>query len=79
MWITADIGCLNVPVDSASKNDNFMEKLFVNEPFALGYNSVKNLQYLKTEKHEYIKFFGEDCVEWFINETLEMKTYKERI
>ena len=36
---------------------------------------------LNLEKDGYIKYFGEDCVEWFINEMLEiescMKTYFE--
>ena len=78
MWIAADYECMNFLVND---NDNDNDKLFVNKPVAIGYNIVKNpdYDYLNLEKDGYIKYFGEDCVEWFINEMLEieshMKTY----
>ena len=78
MWIAADFECMNFLVND---NDNDNDKLFVNKPVAIGYNKVKNpdYDYLNLEKDGYIKYFGEDCVEWFINEMLEieshMKTY----
>ena len=51
--------------------------MFVNKPVGIGYNIVKNPDYenLKFEKDGYIKYFGEDCVEWFINEMLEIECY----
>ena len=53
--------------------------MFINKPVAIGYNINKHPDYynLNLEKDGYIKYFGEDCVEWFINEMLEsyMKTY----
>ena len=30
---------------------------------------------MNLEKDGYIKYFGEDCVEWFINEMLEIESY----
>ena len=58
---------------NVNDNDHVTDKLFVNEPVAIGYNVVKNPGYenLKLEKDGYIKYFGEDCAEWFINEKLE--------
>ena len=51
--------------------------MFINKPVAIGYNIVKNPDYdnLNLEKGGYIKYFGEDCVEWFINEMLEIESY----
>ena len=62
-------------------NDDVTDKLFVNKPIAISYNIVKNPDYdnLKLEKDGYIKYFGEDCVEWFINEMLEIQTHKNAI
>ena len=87
MWIAADFECMNIP-NNNNNNDNVndhnnngvTDKLFVNKPIAIGYNIVKNPDYdnLNLEKDGYIKYFGGDCVEWFINEMLEigfMKTY----
>ena len=53
------------------------DKLFVNKPIAKGYNIVKNPYYdnLNLEKDGYIKYFGEDCVEWFISEMMEIENY----
>ena len=61
-------------------NNGVTEKLFVNKPVAIGYNIVKNLEYenLNLEKYGYIKYFGEDCVEWFINEMLEIESYMKK-
>ena len=58
-------------------NKSVTEKLFVSKPFAIGYNIVKDRDYenLNLEKDGYIKFFGEDCVEWFVNEMLEIESY----
>ena len=56
-------------------NKSVTDKLFVNKPVAIGYNIVKNPYYenLNLEKDGYIKFFGEDCAEWFIKEMLEIE------
>ena len=58
-------------------NNGVTDELFVNKPVAIGYNIVKNPEYdnLNLEKDGYIKNFGEDCVEWFINEMLEIESY----
>ena len=58
-------------------NNGVTDKLFVNKPVAIGYNIVKNLDYdnLNLEKDGYIKYFGEVCVDWFVNETLEIESY----
>ena len=67
--------------DDANVNDHdnkgVTDKLFVSKPVAIGYNIVKNGDYenLKLEKDGYIKYCGEDCVEWFINEMLEIEGY----
>ena len=59
-------------------NDDVTDKLFVNKPIAISYNIIKNPDYdkLNLEKDGYIKYF-EDCVEWFINEMLEIETHKK--
>ena len=74
MWIAADFECMNLPINN---NDNVTDKLFVNKPVAIGYNIVKNPDYdnLSLEKDSCIKYFGDDCVEWFINEMLEIESY----
>ena len=80
MWIAADFECMNIPIND-NNNDNVnngvTDKLFVNKPVAIGYNIVKHPDYdnLNLEKDGYIKYFGEDCVEWFINEMLEIESY----
>ena len=58
-----------------SNNNNFIERLFLNKSVAIGYNIVENPGYenLNLKKDGYIKFFGEDCVEWFINELLDLE------
>ena len=75
MWIAADFECMNIPIIDNDK-DNVTDKLFVNKPVAIGYNIVKNPDYenLNLEKDGYIKYFGEDFVEWFVNEMLEIKS-----
>ena len=86
MWIAADFECVNIPMnnnndDNVNVNDHnnngVTDKLFINKPVAIGYNIVKNPDYnnLNLEKDGYIKYFGEYCVEWFINEMLEIETY----
>ena len=76
MWIAADFECMNIPINN-NDNDNVTDKLFVNKPVAIGYKIVKNPDYenLNLEKDGYIKYFVEDCVEWFINEMLEIEGY----
>ena len=76
MWIAADFECLNIPIND-NDNENDTDKLFANKPVAIGYDIVKNPFYdnLNLEKYGYIKYFGEDCVEWFINEMLEIEGY----
>ena len=58
-------------------NNGVTDKLFINKPVAIGFDIVKNLEYDNStlEKDGYIKCFGEDCVEWFINEMLEIESY----
>ena len=76
MWFAADFERMNVPINDTD-NDNVTDKLFVNKPVAKGYNRVKNPEYdkLDLEKDGYIEYFGEDCVEWLINEMLEIESY----
>ena len=86
MWIAADFERMNIPIndnnnDNNNNNDNVnngvTDKLFINKPVAIGYNIVKNPDYINLilEKDGYIKYFGEDCVEWFVNEMLEIESY----
>ena len=82
IWIAADFECMNLPInDSVNVNDHdnngVTDNLFVNKPVAIGYNIVKHPDYdnINLEKVGYIKYFGEDCVEWFINEMLEIESY----
>ena len=87
MWIAADFECMNLPInDNNNDDDNVADKLFINKPVAIwlqysqtSYNIVKNPDYdnLNLEKDGYIKYFGEDCVEWFVNEMLEIESYME--
>ena len=79
-WLAADFECMNLPINknvNDHDNDNVTDKLFVNKPFAIGYNIVKHPDYnnLNLEKGGYIKHFGEDCVEWFIYVMLEKESY----
>ena len=76
MWIAADFECMNIPINN-NNNDNVTDKMFINKPVAIGYNIVKNLDYdnINLEEDGYIKYFGEDCVEWFINEIMELESY----
>ena len=84
MWIAADFEYMNIPInDNGNNNDNdndnngVTDKLFINKPLAIGYNIVKNSDYdnLNLEIDGYIKYFGEDFVEWFVNEMLEIESY----
>ena len=76
LWIAADFEGMNIPVID-NDNDNVTDKLFVNKPVAIGYNIVKIPVYenLKLGKDGYIKYFGEDCVECFIYEMLQIENY----
>ena len=75
VWIAADFECMNIP-----NIDNDNDKLFVNIPVAISYNIVKNTDYvnLNLEKDGYIKYFGEDCVEWFVSEMMEIESYMKK-
>ena len=63
--------------DNDHDNNSVTDKLFIDKPVAIGYNIVKNPDYdnLNLEKDGYFNYFGEDCVEWFINEMLEIENY----
>ena len=76
MWIAADFECMKIPINDKD-NNGVTDKLFVNKPVAIGYNIVKNPEYdkLNLEKDGYIKYFDENCVEWFVNEMLEIESY----
>ena len=76
MWIAADFECMNISINN-NNNDYVTDKLFINKPVAIGYKMVKHPEYdnLNLEKDGYNKDFGEDCVEWFINEMLEIENY----
>ena len=76
MWIAADFECMNIPIIE-NDNDHVTDKLLIIKLVAIGYNIVKNLEYenLNLEKVGSIKYFGEDCVEWFKNEMLEIESY----
>ena len=76
MWIAADFECKNISIND-NDNDNVTDKLFVNKPVAMGYNIVKHPDYdnLNLEKDGHIKYFVEDCVEWFVYEMLEIEGY----
>ena len=78
LWIAADFECLNVLIND-NDNDHVTDKEFVNKPVAIGYNIVKNPENenLNLEKDGCITYLGEDCVEWFINDTLEEEGYME--
>ena len=78
MWMAAFFECMNVLInENYNDNDQVTDKLFVIKPVAIGYNIVKNPDYenLNLEKDCYIKYSGEDCDEWFINEMLEVEGY----
>ena len=76
MRITANFESMNALLESAKENDS-MEKLFVDKLVAIGYIIVKNPDYdiFSLGKEGYNKNFGEDCVEVFIYETLEIETH----
>ena len=76
MWIAADFECMNLPINNID-NDNVTDKLFINKPVAIGYNIFKNPDYDNLNL-ENIKYFGEDCVEWFINEMFEIESYMKK-
>ena len=83
MWITANFECIDVPLESANENDSMengnkdrcrsANKMFVNKPVAVGYNSLKSSDHgnLNLGKEGYNKYFVEDCIEWFINDMMD--------
>ena len=66
----ADFDCVKTPL-----NDPNRKTRFINKPVGVVCIIVKNpsRELFKKEKHETIEHFGEDCVEWFVNEILEKK------
>ena len=74
--MAADFECMNIPIND-NDNNHVTDKLFVNKPVAIGYIILKNLDYENSnlEKDGYIKYFGEDCVQWFINDMLEKESF----
>ena len=79
MWMTADFLINDNDNVNVNGNDHVTDKLFLNKPIAIGFNIVKNPDYenLNLEKDGYIKYFGKDCVEWFVKEMLETEGYME--
>ena len=88
MWMVADFKCMNVLIndndndndnddDNNKDNDHVTDELFVNRPVAIGYNVVQIPEHenLNLEKDGYINIFGQDCVEWFINQMMEIESY----
>ena len=78
MWMAADFECRNVLInDNDIDNAHVTDKLFVSKPVAICDSVVKTPDYenLNLEKDGFIKYFDEDCVEWFINEMLEIEGY----
>ena len=75
MWIAAGFEFMNTPVESNS--NIFTDNLLVKKPVVLGYNKVKNPDYvnLNLKNDGFINYFGEDCVEWFLNEMLEIEVF----
>ena len=69
-----DNGSVNV---NDNDNDDVTVKLVANKPVAIGYIMVKHPDYENPnlEKDGSIKYFGKDCVEWFLNENLEIEGY----
>ena len=53
-----------------------MDKLFINKPVSLGGIIVRisYYDYLHLEKVGYYKYFGEDCVKWFVIGMSEIET-----
>ena len=51
--------------------------IFTNKPLAVGGNTVKNPFYenLKLQKREIFDYFGEERVQWLVNEMLEIETF----
>ena len=79
--MAAAFECMNVLInDDDHDNNQVTDRLFVNKPVAKGYNVVKNPDYenLNLEKDGFIKYFGEDCVEWILNEMLEIEGYMKK-
>ena len=73
---------MNVPLETVQSTfeNNFIEKLFVSEPIAIGFNKVKNPDFhnFSLDKEGNFKYLCYDCFEWFINEMLEIELYMEK-
>ena len=80
--------CVNFPLQTVESTN---EKLFASTPVAIGFNIVINprIDDLNVGKErcrptgsrslrDYKNFFGEDCVEWCINEMPERETYMKQ-
>ena len=72
-----DVG---IPNCMQSLQDDFTGNLFVNKPVVKSYIIVKHRYYdnVNLEKDFHVNFFGEDCVECFVNEILEIDTFMKQ-
>ena len=63
-----DFDCIKTPL-----NDPNRKTMFINKPVGVVCIILKNpsREISEKEKHETIEHFGDDCVEWFVNEILE--------
>ena len=79
MWNTVVFECMNVPLESDNGNVS-REKLFLSKSVAIGCNIIKNPDYdnLNLGKKVTNKNCGEDRVEWFMNDMLEMEAYMKK-
>ena len=79
----SDFEGMSKPVDGASESHSSSEKdpihknKFKVSPMGVGYN-ITYAPFYKNSKldqfHGCNETFGKDCVDWFVNERLEMKT-----
>ena len=65
----------------SENENNSMNNLFVSKPVAIGYKFLKNPNYdnLKMKNEGYNKSPNEICVEWFVDEMLEVETYMKKV
>ena len=70
---------MNVPLESDIGNVS-REKLFLSKSVAIGCNIIKNPEYDKINLGKKVnnEYFGEDRVEWFMNDMLGMEAYMEK-
>ena len=74
--IAADSDCMNIPL-----NDSKDKKKFVNKPTAVTSHKMKTPYHGDCKSYPETKgchkHFGEDLIECFVNEILELETYME--